>query len=281
MTGETRMIRRINSASLLVVLLCLVGCSKVDEVVLLGIVMENNDSLQKNQAKDANTGLKVFINGNFYDFIAGGYSGGGPIDRFLRPGSNVVELEGSTTNPVTINLVSFAADCRTENRGILKQRWHNIAADGKYQLTFKVNKKSLLPIFDKKNALPNRLRSEQEITTIVRNLYQDYVTSNKEDFVRTTLEGCKIYSPADYHSYMDDDTIGRAFHYFKLKPFPEKLYFIHGNNLVFVYSGNLSQNSLFENQIFLDSEGHEDPTKESCSVAGINFAYIEKRWVVW
>jgi len=117
--------------------------------------------------------------------------------------------------------------------------------------------------------MPDRLKAEQEITSIVSNLYQYCITSNKEAFLETTFEGYKIHSPSDYLSFRK--FAGPMFDGFKLKPFPERLYFIRGSNLVFVYSEFGDCDSVLFGAL----------TKESGSVGGVDFAYIDNRWIVW
>jgi len=253
---------------LLLALPGIIGCAKVDETVFLSVQMENNwDDHEKNPAKYADTGLQLFINGNFCQFLRFG-SSAGAVDKFLMPGRNTLEVRGSTALPVEITICSFAGD-HSPIRTILSQKWPKISTGGTYQVSFRVKKDSLLPIFDKKNVMPDRLRAEQEITAVVSNLYNDCITSNKEGFLSTTLEGYKIHSPVDYVSLWM--SCGPMFDSFKMKPFPENLYFIHGSNLVFVYSGF----SDFSMVLFPGG------TKESGFMSGAHFAYIGNHWVMW
>ncbi len=117
--------------------------------------------------------------------------------------------------------------------------------------------------------MPNSLRAEQEITLVVSNLYQACITRNKEEFSRLVFEGYKIHSPSEYLDV--SSAAGHMFDWFALKPFPERLNFIHGRSLVFVYSDTTE----FGTVLFPAA------TKESASVAGICFAYINNQWIMW
>ncbi len=244
---------------------CIAGCDKIDENVFLSVQMENNwQDHEENSAKYKDTGLKIFINGNYCQFLGFG-SYAGPVDKFLRPGRNTLELKGSTAFPVEITVCSFKSD-HTPIRTILNRKWPAISTDDSIQASFKVTKASLLPIFDKKNVLPERQKSDQELTSVVSNLYHICIAGNKEEFLVLTLAGYKIYSPSEYESVRN--SVGPMFDGFDLKPYPERLHFIYGANLVFVYSG--SDMKLFEAR-----------SDKSCSVSGMHFAYIENQWISW
>ena len=128
-------------------LLFMIGCAKVDDIVFLNIQMENNwQDHEKNPAKYAETGLRVFINGNFCQFLRVG-SFAGAVDKFLMPGDNTLEIEGSTEHPFEISMVSSTAD-HVPLWTIFKQRWPGLSATEKAKVSFRLKKTELLPIFD-------------------------------------------------------------------------------------------------------------------------------------
>ena len=260
--------KMIQSVGFLLTILCGSGCAKVDERVFLNVQMENNwDEHEKNPAKYAGTGIEVFINGNFCSRLHFG-SSIGPVDKFLKPGSNTIEIKGITAFPVEIVICSFAKD-HAPIRTILDQKWPNIVTNNRYESTFSVQKSSLLPIFEKKNVMPDRASTERELTCLVSNLYENCSARNKDAFIRTSLEGYRIHSPSDYLDVMN--TVESMFDSFSLMPFPEKLQFVHGSNLVVAFS------CTNDNSFIL----FPPATEQSAAVSGIHFAYINKRWVAW
>jgi hypothetical protein len=262
----------IQTVLLVLVMLLMVGCAKVDDVVFLNIQMDDNwQEHEKKSDKYADTGLRVFINGNFCQFLRVG-SFGGAVDKFLVPGDNTLEIEGVTEQPFEITLVSFTTG-HAPLRTIFKQRWPSLVATENPQVSFRLKKTALLPIFDKQNALPDRLTAERELTTTVSNLYQTCITRNKAEFLRTTLAGCAIYSPSEVPAL--EDGVGSMFEGFQLKPFPGKLNFIHGKNMVFVYS-TIAGDAFPPSMVLFESR-----SANSCSVSGALFAYVGKRWIAW
>lgn len=234
--------------------------------------MENNwQDHEKNPTKYADTGLRVFINGNFCQFLRIG-SFGGAVDKFLKPGDNTLEIERSTEQPFEVSMVSFAAN-HVPLRTIFKQRWLGLSATEKAQVSFRLKKTELLPIFDKQNALPDRLTAERELTAIVSNLYQTCSTRNKAEFLRITLAGSAIHSPAAVSAL--EDGVGAMFDGFQLKPMPGKLQFIHGPNMIFVYT-TIADSALAPSMLLF-----EPRSADSCSVAGVHFVRLGNQWIVW
>jgi len=253
-------------------MLFMVGCAKVDDVVFLNIQLDNKGrGYKKNPDKRADTGLRVFINGNFCQFICAG-SFGGAVDKFLKSGDNTLEIEGSTEQPFEVTMVSSTAG-HVPLRTIFKQRWPGLSSTEKAKVSFRLKKTELLPIFDKQSALPERLTAERELTTTVSNLYQTCVTRNKAEFLRITLAGYAIHSPSEVPALADG--VGLIFEGFQLKPFPAKLNFIHGKNMVFVYSA-ITDNARASSMLLF-----EPRSADSCSVAGVHFGRIGNQWVVW
>ena len=265
---KNRLNKLIGNGLLWLAMLCFWGCGKMDERVYLSIQMDNNvKEHEQNPEKYADTGLKLFINGNICQFLRLG-SSAGPVDKFLKPGRNTLEVKGSTAHPVEITISSFRTD-QTAIRTILDQKWTSISTSGIYQASFRVNKRILLPIFDKKNSMPTGQGAEQEVTLVVSNLYRACITKNKEEFLQIAFEGYKIHSPSEYLDVLGG--VGALFDGFELDPFPNRVHFIHGRNLLFVYSDTSDSGTVL----------FPAATKYAASVAGVDFAYVGNHWIVW
>lgn len=171
--------------------------------------------------------------------------------------------------PVEISVAAYGGDHHTVTRVILKERVSSVAGDIKWSGTFQVKKALQLPIFDKNGRLPDDQRSEREIEALLRDVYGACVSSNKSEFLRIVLEGYSYHSPAECQDVMS--AMGSMFESLKLKPFPDKFYFIHGNNLIRAYSDIVDGRMvLFESSI-----------TNSGSIGCIDFAHIDGRWIVW
>ena len=250
--------------------LCLYGCAKVDDNVFLGVRMvdEPLDHITNTTAY-TDTGLRVFINGNFCTYLRSGGMGG-PVDQFLKPGGNILEVDGSTVSPVEITLGSFTADHKPL-RTIFRHTWPCDPTGYVKKVGFSVNKEIKFPVFNKNYAMPDQNTSERQILAVVSNLYFACATSNKAEFLRLSMEGSEIHSPTKCDSLRA--SIGSMFENLQVGTFPSRLQFIHGKTLIFVHSTSTG----YSNSMTL----FEPRTTNSCSIAGVSFAFVQGRWIVW
>lgn len=256
-------------AAFLVIFATCLGCDRiVDKEVILNVnIHETTQGGIQRKFTPLPDNLRVFINGNYYN-ERGGWCFTGYADKYLKPGRNTIQVEGVVAEPVDIELYALDVDRRIRTRAILKQDLVNMKESGKWDGEFWVTKTNNLPIYEKNNDLPNAAQSEQEISAIVRELYRACVSSNKTEFLRLSLEGSKYYAQ-DYSEL--ERALGQLCDHFDLKPFPDTLHFIHGRNLVCVYSSATNGClSLFDSV-----------TKNGCGIRGVDFAYITGRWVIW
>jgi len=254
---------------LLVTFFCLnlTGCGAIDERVYFSVNIDG--SQQQHTVEKSNTsqsGLSVFINGNLCEFRREGFAAG-PVDKYIKPGSNTIEIQGTTIGSVEI-VIGTGANHSPVDKILLKQKVSATPSGIKWRGVFRVKKALSFHIFEGKNKLPNCQQAEQEIGTIVRELYNCYISGKKQEFMRIALEGYCRHSPSEYENIAS--AMGPMFDGLKLKSFPEELHFVYGSNLVRVYS------SIVDNEMVL-FEGKAN----SASVDCLDFAYIDGRWVVW
>jgi len=247
-----------------------VGCRAEDRIVCLSINVANSQPSGNAVPRGASSenNLNVYLNGNLFRSVKSGFVVA-PVDKYLKAGCNAIEIGGTAIAPVEIRLAAYESDHRTINRVILDEKVTPIAYLVKWNQLFQLKKTVRLPIFEEKNQLPNHMRAEQEIGAIVTNMYQTCVSSNWDEFCRITLEGYKKHSPAEYLDVTSG--VRSMIRTFRPKAFPERLRFVFGKNLVYVYSCVVAGNKvLFES---------DEP--DSCAVGAVEFAYIDGRWIVW
>lgn len=267
-------------AALFVALFCVIGCSAVvlrgrmsteDRIVCLSVNIANEAHQETATITNviSENCLNVYLNGNFFRLMKSGFAAGS-IDKYLKPGCNTIEIEGTVRTPVEVRLASYESDHRTINRVILSREL-NASPTGaiKWKETYQIKKSLLLPIFEKKNILPETVQAEKEIKIMVKKLYKICNSNDSDEFCRMTLEGYSYHSPAE-HQDVKSATEAMAKN-FKLKPFPAKLQFLRGSNLVCVYTSIAD-----DHMVLFDSD-----VPNSCSVGSVDFAYIDGRWIVW
>jgi hypothetical protein len=257
-------------AALFSMLFCVVGCSAEDKIVYLSVDIVNKGHQEATDIQDAisENSLNVYLNGNLFRFMKAGFVAGS-VDKYLKPGCNSIEIEGAVRAPVEIRLAAYESDHSTISRVILSRKVPEIKGAIRWKETFQIKKPLLLPIFDKNNQSPAALQAEQEIAATVKTLYQACISSNSDKFCRMTLAGYKHHSPAEYQDVRSATaTMVKSI---KLKPFPGKLHFLHGSNLVCVYS------CIVDDQLVL----FESDVPHSSSIGSVDFAYIDGHWIVW
>jgi hypothetical protein len=132
--------------------------------------------------------LGIYINGNLYSFINCGFVAG-PINKYLRPGDNTIEIEGVAFSPFDVNIASFKTDHRTISRVILSNQIARVG-NVNWNDKFHINKIVKYPIFETRD-FQSILSIEQEIEAEVKKLFSACISSNWNDFCRITLEGYK------------------------------------------------------------------------------------------
>ena len=213
--------------------------------------------------------LSIYINGNFWSHVVNNRTG--PIDKYLFDGTNALSVSGQSAGIVEINLLSAPRYGEKISNEIFSEVVKS-NRDGRINVEheFSVKRPTSLSYTLEDIDLLDRSDVKSELKSIVNDIYEYCAKGNKREFINVTLAGYRLYSPVAYSSV--SSATGRAFDYFDLAPFPEKLNYIFGKKLVTVYSGKDSNESLI---IF------SDKTNKFGAVSSLTFARIKGKWIVW
>lgn len=251
-------------------LIYVVGCCSKNEAVYLSVNVRPPlyGHVDGKDVSVEDGELNIYFNGNLFRSLRHGFIVS-PVDKYLKPGGNVVEIRGTAMAPISVRLVSYESDHKTMARLILDDKVLPVANNVGWSKAFRVCKMKRMPIFEKNYQLPPCRQAEQDIAAIVTNMYQAVILENWDEFCRIALEGYTLHNPAAYQAVMAD--VKTMMQTFQPQPFPDKLQFIHGSNLVCVYSRVIGGK-----KILFESE-----KTNSCNVGSVDFAYINGRWIVW
>jgi len=249
--------------------------SATDKPVFMGLTIRNQIEHEVAAERLSDSTIDIFINGNYYATRILGYTGGGPISKFVKPGLNVVEIDNPADIPIEIQIIEFPyfGAQGAQGRLIASKAWTESLRDSSNTFTFELESRRLLPPFVEDANLPEKEVVERELTVLVQHLHELCVQRDHKQFLDIVLAGEMKRNPTKHREALRH--LGQALEYFDVLPLDGDLEFIHGSNFVFVYSQDVIQHRNHQRILF------RPVSENAISISGLHFSYIDGRWIVW
>jgi hypothetical protein len=219
-------------------------------------------SLSELPSQEVGGYVDVHINDNFVKRFSP--AGTVMIDKFLRASTNSLLIDSSCPQSCELTVVKMVG---RETSTVLVRETISGLTTSKFELVLQELSLNLVPA-----PLLTKEQTEEEITHIVASIYEMIKNTNATSLARVLLEGEKLRSHEDVYRRGKRRWMkvlgGKSF----FVP-STKLNFVHGSDLVFVYSGEQGSEEWKKTLLFENRSG--------AALSGIHFARYKDRWIVW